>query len=85
MSFIDGRTYKTLKRHLTKHGLDPQSYRGRYGLPQDYPMVAPSYTAQRSERARAIGLGRVAMKATAEEPKKAAVEEPKSRGRRRAA
>ena len=58
VSFIDGKTYKTLKRHLTKHGLDPQSYRDRYGLPGDYPMVAPSYAAQRSALAKAIGLGR---------------------------
>ncbi|MDN3571576.1 MucR family transcriptional regulator [Methylobacterium longum] len=57
VSFVDGKTYKTLKRHLTKHGLDPQSYRERYGLPRDYPMVAPSYAAQRSALAKAIGLG----------------------------
>jgi predicted transcriptional regulator len=57
-SFIDGQTYKTLKRHLTSHGLDPRSYRERYGLPADYPMVAPSYAAQRSALAKAIGLGR---------------------------
>jgi len=57
VSFIDGKTYKTLKRHLTSHGLDPRSYRDRYGLPSDYPMVAPSYAAQRSALAKAIGLG----------------------------
>jgi predicted transcriptional regulator len=57
-SFIDGKTYKTLKRHLARHGLDPHSYRERYGLPGDYPMVAPSYAAQRSALAKAIGLGR---------------------------
>jgi predicted transcriptional regulator len=57
MSFIDGKTYKTLKRHLTSHGLDPRSYRERYGLPADYPMTAPSYAAQRSALAKAIGLG----------------------------
>ena len=56
-SFIDGKTYKTLKRHLTSHGLDPRSYRDRYGLPADYPMVAPSYAEQRSALAKAIGLG----------------------------
>ncbi len=58
VSFIDGRTYKTLKRHLNSHGLDPRSYRERYGLPTDYPMVAPSYAEQRSQLAKAIGLGR---------------------------
>ena len=57
VSFIDGKTYKTLKRHLTSHGLDPKAYRDRYGLPADYPMVAPSYAAQRSALAKAIGLG----------------------------
>lgn len=58
VSFIDGRSYKTLKRHLTKHGLTPQAYRQRYGLPTDYPMVAPGYAAQRSALAKEIGLGR---------------------------
>ncbi|MCB4806351.1 putative transcriptional regulator [Methylobacterium brachiatum] len=58
VSFIDGRIYKTLKRHLTVHGLHPRSYREHYGLPADYPMVAPSYAEQRSALARAIGLGR---------------------------
>ncbi|MDE4914766.1 MucR family transcriptional regulator [Methylobacterium sp. 092160098-2] len=58
VSFIDGKAYKTLKRHLTGHGLDPKSYRERYGLPADYPMVAPNYAAQRSALAKAIGLGR---------------------------
>lgn len=57
VSFVDGKTYKTLKRHLTSHGLDPRSYRERYGLPADYPMVAPSYAEQRSALAKAIGLG----------------------------
>ncbi|WP_336491593.1 MucR family transcriptional regulator [Methylobacterium nigriterrae] len=60
VSFIDGKSYKSLKRHLTKHGLDPYSYRERYGLPRDYPMAAPSYSAQRAEIARTLGLGRMA-------------------------
>jgi predicted transcriptional regulator len=58
ISFVDGKAYKTLKRHLTGHGLDPYSYRQRYGLPNDYPMVAANYAAQRSELAKSIGLGR---------------------------
>jgi predicted transcriptional regulator len=57
VSFIDGRTYKTLKRHLTAHGLTPERYRAQYGLPEDYPMTAPNYAAQRSALAKAIGLG----------------------------
>lgn len=48
ISFVDGKTYKTLKRHLTGAGLDPTSYRQRYGLPSDYPMTAPSYSAQKA-------------------------------------
>jgi predicted transcriptional regulator len=57
VSFIDGKTYKTLKRHLTSHGLDPRSYREHYGLPADYPMVAPSYAEQRSTLTKSFGLG----------------------------
>ncbi|MGU3546938.1 MucR family transcriptional regulator [Methylobacterium sp. A52T] len=57
VSFIDGKLYKTLKRHLASHGLDPRSYRDSYGLPTDYPMVAPGYAEQRSALAKAIGLG----------------------------
>ncbi|KAB1073195.1 MucR family transcriptional regulator [Methylobacterium planeticum] len=64
ISFIDGKSYKTLKRHLAAHGFDPHSYRQRYGLPGDYPLVAPNYAAQRSELARAIGLGRPGAQAT---------------------
>lgn len=57
ISFINGRTYKTLKRHLSAHGLHAQSYRERYGLPADYPMVAPRYAEKRSVLAKAVGLG----------------------------
>ena len=82
VSFIDGKTYKTLKRHLSSHGFDPRSYRDRYGLPADYPMTAPAYAAQRSALAKAIGLGqqgaRRAEKEHAEELS------AKSKGRRRA-
>lgn len=65
ISFIDGKPYKTLKRHLGTHGLDPYSYRQRYGLPADYPMVSASYAAARSELAKSIGLGRPSLKAVA--------------------
>ncbi|QGY02362.1 MucR family transcriptional regulator [Methylobacterium mesophilicum SR1.6/6] len=57
VSFIDGRPYKSMKRHLTANGLDPKAYRERYGLPSDYPMVAASYAEKRSALAKAIGLG----------------------------
>jgi predicted transcriptional regulator len=57
VSFLDGKKYKTLKRHLSGHGLTPDTYRTKFGLPVDYPMVAPSYSAQRSALAKASGLG----------------------------
>ena len=57
VSFIDGKSYKTLKRHLTKHGLDPHTYRERYGLPADYPTTSANYSAQRSALAKSLGLG----------------------------
>ena len=54
----DGRRMKTLKRHLSvKYGLTPDQYRAKWGLPDDYPMVAPAYAAMRSDLAKAIGLG----------------------------
>ena len=54
-----GRKQKTLKRHLENaHGMSPDQYRADYGLPRDYPMVAPEYSKKRSEMAHAIGLGR---------------------------
>ena len=58
ISFIDGKRYKTLKRHLSGHGLDPHSYRAKYGLPADYPMVTTDYSKARSQLAINIGLGR---------------------------
>ena len=55
----DGKKLKTLKRHLATHyNLTPAAYRQRWGLPNDYPMVAPAYAAQRSALAKSIGLGR---------------------------
>lgn len=57
ISFIDGRAYKTLKRHLTANGLTPAAYCAQFGLPSDYPMVAPSYSERRSNLAKAAGLG----------------------------
>lgn len=57
ISFEDGKPYKSLKRHLGTRGLTPEDYRTKWGLPLDYPMVHPTYSAQRSELARAIGLG----------------------------
>lgn len=56
----DGKKFKSLKRHLQAHyGLTPAEYRQKWGLPADYPMVAPNYAATRSALARASGLGQV--------------------------
>jgi len=55
----DGKKLKMLKRHLrTTYGLSPEDYRTKWGLPADYPMVAPNYAEQRSAFAKKIGLGR---------------------------
>jgi predicted transcriptional regulator len=55
----DGKKLKMLKRHLrTTYDMSPQEYREKWGLPADYPMVAPNYAARRSEFAKQIGLGR---------------------------
>ena len=55
----DGKRLKVLKRHLmTAYGMTPEQYRAKWGLPHDYPMVAPSYAQKRSEFAKAFGLGR---------------------------
>ncbi|HEY2660847.1 MAG TPA: MucR family transcriptional regulator [Caulobacteraceae bacterium] len=54
----DGRKFKSLKRHLrTKYNLSPEDYRAKWGLPKDYPMVAPNYAAARSTLAKQMGLG----------------------------
>lgn len=54
----DGKKLKMLKRHLkTAYDMSPEQYRERWGLPPDYPMVAPNYAAQRRELAKKIGLG----------------------------
>lgn len=55
----DGRKLKMLKRHLaTAYGMTPEEYREKWGLPPDYPMVAPNYAKQRSSLAKKIGLGK---------------------------
>jgi predicted transcriptional regulator len=55
----DGKKLKMLKRHIrTSYNLSPKEYRQKWGLPDDYPMVAPKYAAQRSELAKKIGLGK---------------------------
>lgn len=58
ISMIDGKPYKTLRRHLATNGLSPAEYRDRYGLKPDYPMVAENYSESRRAMAKRIGLGR---------------------------
>ncbi len=58
ISFIDGKGYSTLRRHLTARGLTIEEYRDRFGLPKDYPTTAPGYSERRSAIAKAAGLGR---------------------------
>ncbi len=82
ISLEDGRQYKSLKRHLAGRGLTPAQYREKWGLPRDYPMVAPAYAAQRSELAKKMGLGRKMAEARSA---KAAAKPARKGGRRKAA
>ena len=90
VSLEDGKRYKSLKRHLAGRGLTPDKYRDKWGLPRDYPMVAPTYSARRSELARSLGLGQKRTGAMRQAAKSAAPpprvrdEAPKGRGRKRA-
>src|SRR4051794_7058634 len=78
----DGKRFKSLKRHLrTVYDLTPDQYRAKWGLPHDYPMVAPNYAAARSELAKQLGLGQKRRS----EPVKAEPQPatPPAKGRRR--
>lgn len=58
-SLEDGKPFKSLKRHLrTAYNMSPDEYRAKWGLPADYPMVAPNYAEARSQMAKSLGLGR---------------------------
>ena len=84
ISFIDGKSYKTLKRHVGRHGHDMKSYREEYGLPSDYPSVAPNYSALRSDMAKSRGLGARRKGSAAEvEAAPAASKGPSGRGRKK--
>jgi predicted transcriptional regulator len=65
----DGRRFKSLRRHLATLGMTPEQYRVKWGLPRDYPMVAPNYAATRSALAKKIGLGQVRKKANSSKAK----------------
>lgn len=73
ISFEDGKSYKTLKRHLTKMGITPEQYRQKWGLPHDYPMTAAAYSKMRSSLAKNAGLGQLRRNAA---PKVADIAEP---------
>jgi predicted transcriptional regulator len=82
----DGKTFKSLKRHLrTKYDMSPEDYRAKWGLPKDYPMVAPNYAAARSALAKNMGLGKggrqalEAMPPPAPEPAPTPAPAPKAR------
>ncbi len=61
ISLENGQKFKSLKRHLmNSYGMTPDEYRAKWGLPRDYPMVAPNYAKSRSELAKTMGLGRKA-------------------------
>ena len=63
----DGKKFKSIRRHLmTAHGLTPESYREKWSLPVQYPMVAPAYASARSKLAKNSGLGRIAASAAPE-------------------
>ena len=71
----DGKKLKMLKRHLqTSYGMTPEDYRTKWGLPRDYPMVAPNYASTRSTFAKQIGLGRKAAQTPIEPEPNAEVE-----------
>ncbi len=73
ISLFDGKKYKSLKRHLrTHHNMTPDQYRQHWGLPSDYPMVAPNYAKARSELAKSMGLGQKRRKTPGKRAKKAA-------------
>lgn len=78
ISLIDGKPYRTLKRHLAGHGLTPEQYRERYNLKADYPMVSASYSQVRRDMAKKIGLGR-------KPGRKVSAAKPKTPGPRKAA
>lgn len=83
----DGLKFKSMRRHLAGLNMTPEEYRTKWGLPKDYPMVAPVYAAARSELAKKAGLGRRAEAegTVAAEAKKSEPQTPAKRGRPRKA
>ena len=85
ISLIDGKPYKTLRRHLSRNGLTPEQYRERYNLKPDYPIVSENYSQVRRDMAKKIGLGRKPGNKVTAKASKAAAPKPaaKPRGRPR--
>ena len=75
----DGKKFKSLRRHLATLGMTPDQYRAKWGLPSDYPMVAPNYAAARSQLAKQSGLGQI--RKNAAPANKASGAAPSKRGR----
>ncbi len=73
------KKFKSLRRHLATLGMTPDQYRAKWGLPSDYPMVAPNYAAARSQLAKQSGLGQ--LRKNAAPAKKASAAAPSKRGR----
>ena len=82
ISLEDGRKLKSMKRYLAGLGMTPAEYRSKWGLPNDYPMVAPAYAAKRSELAKNLGLGRRGAQEVAEAAPEVEDEAPAKPGRR---
>ena len=86
MCLEDGKKFKSLKRHLrSQYNMSPEEYREKWGLPYDYPMVAASYAAMRSDLAKSMGLGQRGTAVAAAQPEVPAkaepAEKPKGRGK----
>jgi predicted transcriptional regulator len=79
----DGKKFKSLKRHLSSfHNLTPEQYRAKWNLPSDHPMVAPSYSATRSQLAKDSGLGHVEREGSQDAPSPAPGKRPRGRPRK---
>ena len=86
ISLEDGRKFKSLKRHLAaEYGMTPEQYRAKWGLPNNYPMVAPAYAKQRSSLAKSLGLGRKPASAAPVAPPPAPAANAEAKPRKRAA
>jgi len=85
ISFEDGRSYKTLKRHLTIRGMTLADYKAKWGLPKTYPTTAPNYSAIRSQMAKSFGLGQIVVKPVKEAPAETKAKPAAGRTKRAAA